>query len=931
MKTFIKKFIQYTLLASVFFGGALVVDAFFHSDPGANGTGFTSIGSSSNAKDTHVVNINTPGASADFNVYVDYQNIGSNTLFDVRAGVDFTQSGAGNSTSITGFLRANNASYRSDTTTLSGLPSSWSLEARSARKVNTHVGGVCGNNYNYDTPVNISSATSSNGAYIGNLDTVGRNTDGDTGACSQGHLVVSFRVTNTETQNTYSWSTGNWGSCINGIQTRIVECRDSNGNPVPDSRCTGLRPPTQQSCSLSLAVETREETDVLERSAQLNGRITQGNPDEVWFVYDTVSSVNCSTSFRHPVTPVSAGNNIFLDIPNNSLEKDTRYYYRACAAVNGRIVSGGLEDFQTGDSRSGNGTKPDVRTYEESSLTNSSAKLRGNIDMNSFRNGIAFFVYGQDEDEINDVDRFNNEYSEIDTNGEKIRKVIVDNDFDGEDNISRSVFGLEEGERYYYRACVEYEDGSDIELACGGTENFRVRGNSGNGNVEIRTEAVTNVRSTSATICGNLLNNGGNSRERTWLEIWRSGNSASSGVQTKKRERGSVRYYCEDIQRLTPGTNYVYRACSDSRCASTRTFRTPGTGVSSTLVVNTMSPLSVSRTSAVLQGYYVGNPGESTRLWFNWGRTSALGTTKSSFTRTGNLGSFQDDFTNLTPCTNYYYQAVAQNSTGTKYGDIIRFRTSGCVTTVTPPEPEIEVVEKKQEDIDLSLLGLGLSLLRLEIDDDRETVARGDQVRYEVSWENISTIDLNDIDVKVEIPREVQITNTSRGRIDADDNVVLFNIDDLNEDESGSMTISGLVGAGTVGNSLTAEATAAFDNPINDAQENATDYDIDEYVVLVGGVTASVFGLGNITFLGWLTILLGLLIIFLIARWLYLEREDLRAQAYMNGYGRPAGYDPRFDAPRPAAPAEPVYRDAPTYPQDLPGDEGEYTVYRPNR
>jgi len=117
--------------------------------------------------------------------------------------------------------------------------------------------------------------------------------------------------------------------------------------------------------------------------------------------------------------------------------------------------------------------------------------------------------------------------------------------------------------------------------------------------------------------------------------------------------------------------------------------------------------------------------------------------------------------------------------------------------------------------------------------------------------------------------------------------------------------------------------------------------DLDEYGAQIAGVTASVFGLTNITFLGWLVILLGLFIIFLVARWLYLEREELRAQAYIGG-----GYRPNYIPPAqpqygnyPQGNIPPAYGGgqpegyAPQAPavQTPPQQEAYYEPYKPNR
>lgn len=929
MKTHFKNIVRYALILPIFLIGVSFANAYFHSDPAGSGYGFTSIGVQSDSQDSYSANIPNPGNQHDFSVYVDYQNIGSSTLYNVYAGVSFNQQGSSNSTSITGFLKGSGVSTVQDTTVLNNLPSSWTLEAVSARLVNTHNSSVCNGNYSYDKSVSISQATSSSGAYVGDLNTQGTNSNGNTGACSQGHLVVRFRVTNTSSSSQgYSWDIGDWGSCSNGLQTRNVNCVSSSGAFVSDSYCSAVaKPQTQRSCTSQspLSVQTNSATNIYEDSAILRGTMISGNSQSTWFVYDD-QPVTCSDyglGGKIYLLSKSSGESFSYQIRN--LESNNTYYFIACASTSANgTVSGGLQSFRTNGNGGSNGRNPVAYTRNPDNVDETSAELNGEIDMNSFNNGIVFFVYGQDRNDIENVEYDYDRYSQVRENGDDLRKILVDNDLDGNDNYSKYVYGLDTDERYYYAICVEYDNNGNDELECGGVEDFQTDDNNGNDDdAIIRTEAYSSVRSTSAVLCGNLINDGGNSKERTWIEYRRS--TTTSWTSTSKKDRGEI-YYCEDVNRLEPSTTYVYRACSDSRCDVSRTFRTVGTTIpNSQLEVNTLRPDPIYSTSATLRGSYIGDPNDPTQLWFNWGRTAALGNQKRSFTYNGASGSFQDAFTGLQTCTRYYYQAVGKNSQGTDYGDVISFRTGGCSTSQPVDEPEIEVVERRQTDIDLSRLGLGLSLIRLEIDDSRETVSRGERVTYEVTWENISTIDLNDIDIKVSIPKEVDITTISRGRADLDENAVLFTIDDLDAGEDGSMTVSGVIGSGTIGNLVTAEATAAFDNPINDAQENATDYDIDEYVAVVAGVTASVFGLRNITFLGWLTILLGLLIIFLIARWLYLEREELRAQAYANGY-RPGYVPPRYDVP-PATYSAPQPNQ---YPENLP-TEDNYQPYRPNR
>lgn len=82
--------------------------------------------------------------------------------------------------------------------------------------------------------------------------------------------------------------------------------------------------------------------------------------------------------------------------------------------------------------------------------------------------------------------------------------------------------------------------------------------------------------------------------------------------------------------------------------------------------------------SAQLVGQINDTGGDSRiTVWFEWGETNSLGrsTTRQVLNVNTTPYRFCTNIVNLTPCTTYYYRAVAQNSGGTSYGDIMSFRT----------------------------------------------------------------------------------------------------------------------------------------------------------------------------------------------------------------------------------------------------------------
>ena len=694
---------------------------------------------------------------------------------------------------------------------------------------------------------------------------------------------------------------------------------------------------TQNQPVVTPEVLTRNATHVGADSAQLNGELAVGEHMNVWFAFDRESvSLNCNSTAQRIGYQSDKSASYPYYVVKSGLQSDTEYHYKACAkpvmsSSQVNPIFGDTISFRTGvsnvvpyswhhgewgdcvdnlhhrdvwcEDNSGNtvndincsastqpasqevcdSRQPEATTKVVYNITKDSADLRGDIDMKDYNNGFVFFVYGQRESYVRDVED-ENSYSSIHNDGQYIRKVSVASDLDTRDSYTKNVDGLESSERYYYRICVEYTNANgNPDLACGSVKYFNTdSGENTHHNVDIRTEGYSNVTSSSATVCGNLIDNGGDSSVLRWMEYRRS---STSWTQTGSRH-SSEGYYCTNMTNLRPSTRYYYRACTQFDCGNEKYFTTDNKGavVGGKPLVTTDTVKVAYPHSAILPGFYVSHATKA-RVWFNYGRSRSLGSTTPRQTVYGAYGEFVHNFTGLKSNQRYCYQSVIETENGVDYGAIKCFKTPRA-NVVKPIAPVVNVVEKDTTDIDLSKLGLGLSLIRLDIDDDVQTITRGQNVTYTITWENISKLDLRNLELNVEIPREVRITASSRGKLDQDRNSIFYTIDRLDAGEKNSMTINGVVENGNLGDALTANATIAFDNPVNQAQENAQDYDVDDYVVQTALGTASVFGLGHITLLGWLTILLGLFIVFLIARWLYLEREELRAQAYVNGYGR---------------------------------------------
>ncbi len=223
-------------------------------------------------------------------------------------------------------------------------------------------------------------------------------------------------------------------------------------------------------------VETLSADDVEDDSAELRGEVEDGDNVKVWFAISrTDSTPSCNSySQRESVSDrYDAGDDFEEEV--RGLREDTRYYYRACAQEkDGGIDSGDIRRFTTDDDNgsSNNDDEPDVDVKSARDIQDDSAELRGSVDMNDFNNGIVFFLWGEDEDEVEDATN-EDEYDDIDEDGDDLQKQRVDRDLDGDDDYTLDIDDLDDDTDYYYTLCVEYEDEDDDQtLECGSIEDF---------------------------------------------------------------------------------------------------------------------------------------------------------------------------------------------------------------------------------------------------------------------------------------------------------------------------------------------------------------------------------------------------------------------------------------------------------------------------
>lgn len=117
--------------------------------------------------------------------------------------------------------------------------------------------------------------------------------------------------------------------------------------------------------------------------------------------------------------------------------------------------------------------EPEVDTTSVSSIEEDEAVLEGEVEMNDFEDGEVFFVYGEDEDQIEDVEDEFDSYSDVDEDGDDLQKVLVDSGLDDDEEYEERITGLDENTDYYFQICVGFEDEDDDDvIICGGVIHF---------------------------------------------------------------------------------------------------------------------------------------------------------------------------------------------------------------------------------------------------------------------------------------------------------------------------------------------------------------------------------------------------------------------------------------------------------------------------
>lgn len=387
-----------------------------------------------------------------------------------------------------------------------------------------------------------------------------------------------------------------------------------------------------------IAVTTSTASDITANSAILHGYLDGMGPYQnvtVWFEYGN------TTGFGRTTSQQTLYNTGPFSIQVDGLNPNAGYYFRTAArpsAVGVTSVYGNTNIFTTTGAAS-----LDVNTGAPSNVTATSATIVGYLQsMGAYRSAYVWFEWGVSQG-YGQTTSMQTQYST--------------------GAYSVTLQNLNPGTNYHFRALAMPTSAGSLTVH-GFDGTFTTTYAPG---VKVSTGAASNVGATSATFNGVLNSMGTSGLVTAWFEY---GTDSTLGNATAQQSLDSLRSFSYNINGLQPGTTYYYRTAAFANGANVygqqSIFQTTA---SSPVSLYTNPASSISSNTATLNANvgWLGNI-RSLNIYFNYGTGTQMGSTTMSQALTS-PGTVSFQLTNLSPGTNYVFQAVGETPDGSKiYG-----------------------------------------------------------------------------------------------------------------------------------------------------------------------------------------------------------------------------------------------------------------------
>ncbi|MBI2506967.1 MAG: fibronectin type III domain-containing protein, partial [Candidatus Colwellbacteria bacterium] len=308
------------------------------------------------------------------------------------------------------------------------------------------------------------------------------------------------------------------------------------------------------------------------------------------------------------------------------------------------------------------GDPPTTVTLSATDVSRTGATLRGQVNPNGQFTD-AWFEWGKSS---SNLDR--------ETPSEFIGSGTDFRDF------SSSITGLDSNTTYFYRTAAA----SELGFVRGEIKSFTTSAQGGS--PAINTLSATDIGRNSARFRGEVSPQGDSTR--VWFEWGKSSSNLNRETSDQSFSGSGVSEFSSSVSDLDSDTTYYYQAIARNSFGTVRggirSFTTNRDGVRDLPSVTTFSATGIDNESARLRGE-VNPKGDSTRVWFEWGRSSSnlnRETSDQSIGSDNRFTEFSSSISGLDPNTTYYFRGVARNSFGTVRGEIRSFDTLRSRTTL---------------------------------------------------------------------------------------------------------------------------------------------------------------------------------------------------------------------------------------------------------
>lgn len=301
------------------------------------------------------------------------------------------------------------------------------------------------------------------------------------------------------------------------------------------------------------------------------------------------------------------------------------------------------------------GDPPAAVTLSATDITRESATLRGQANPNGDSTGV-WFEWGKSSSNLNRATPFESIGSGVDF-----------------EIFSFPLAGLEPNTTYFYRAAAASELGSDR----GEIKTFTT--GIGAGSPSVNTLSASDIGRTNVRLLGEVVPQGDSTK--VWFEWGKSSSNLNRETSDQVFSGSGLVDFSTSVSDLDPDTTYFYQAVARNSFGTARggirSFATGRDGIRELPSVTTFSATGIDNESVRLRGEV--NPrGDSTRAWFEWGRSSSNLNRETSEQSVGSENrsiEFSSSAFGLDPNTTYYFRAVARNSFGTVRGETRGFDT----------------------------------------------------------------------------------------------------------------------------------------------------------------------------------------------------------------------------------------------------------------